>query len=330
MTGFTAGELTVHSGPSELRAVTRALRATGRRIVLVPTMGALHRGHRELIGRARRVANTVTVVSIFVNPLQFGRNEDLDRYPRTMEADLEVCRAAGVELIFAPTVADMYPDRANDVIVHSGQLGSELEGVVRPGHFDGVLTVVAKLFQVVGPDLAFFGEKDYQQLVLIRRMVRALDFDVRVVGIPTVRDEDGLALSSRNSYLTPQQRRSALALSAALTAGAHAARSGAAAALQAAQAVLDAEPAITPDYLALRAPDLGPASQHGEARLLVAARVGSTRLIDNAAVILAADHVTDATADGESPGGATALITTRPGLAGGDDAHPRVSRRETS
>ncbi len=287
--GFAPAELTVHSGPERLRAVTKALRATGRRVTLVPTMGALHRGHRELIARARRVPNTVTVVSIFVNPLQFAAGEDLDRYPRDLDADLDVCRQEGVELVFAPSVSQMYGDAIGGPGVHAGQLGAELEGAVRPGHFDGVLTVVAKLFNVVGPNLAFFGEKDYQQLVLIRHMVRALDFDVRVVGIPTVRDLDGLALSSRNSYLTPEHRRSALALSAALTAGGHAARGGRAAVLKAARAVLDAEPGIAADYLELRAPDLGPAPEHGDARLLVAAKVGSTRLIDNAGVILGPD-----------------------------------------
>ena len=283
---FAAGQLTVHSGPRELRAVTRALRSTGRRVVLVPTMGALHRGHRELIRHSRRVPNTVTVVSIFVNPLQFGQNEDLDRYPRTFEADLEMCRQEGVELVFAPSTADMYPAGVLGTTVHSGQLGRELEGVSRPGHFDGVLTVVAKLFHIVGPDLAFFGEKDYQQLVLIRQMVRDLDFDIQVVGVTTVRDPDGLALSSRNNYLDEEQRRSALALSAALTAGAHAAGGGPDAVLGAAEAVLAAEPGVALDYLALRSVDLGPAPDQGPARLLVAARVGETRLIDNVPVAL--------------------------------------------
>lgn len=286
--GFTAGELTVHDEPQQLRAVTRALRASGRRITLVPTMGALHRGHRELIDQARRVPNTVTVVSIFVNPLQFGAGEDLDRYPRDLDGDLELCRAAGVELVLAPSIAQLYGEHRAGIGVHAGELGTELEGAVRPGHFDGVLTVVAKLFHLVGPDLAFFGEKDYQQLVLIRRMVRALDFDLRVVGVPTVRDVDGLALSSRNTYLTPEQRHSALALSAALAAGGHAAGGGASAVLRAAQAVLDAEPGVVPDYLELRDPELGPTPQHGAARLLVAAKVGATRLIDNAGVTLGA------------------------------------------
>lgn len=286
---FTPGQLHVHDEPARLRAVTRALRATGRRVTLVPTMGALHRGHRELIDRARSVPNAVTVVSIFVNPLQFAAGEDLDRYPRDLDADLDVCRDAGVELVFAPAVRQMYgADRAG-LGVQAGELGAELEGAVRPGHFDGVLTVVAKLFHIVGPDLAFFGEKDYQQLVLIRRMVRALDFDLRVVGVPTVRDRDGLALSSRNAYLTPEHRRSALALSAALTAGGHAAGGGPAAVLRTARAVLDAEPGVAADYLELRGPDLEPTPREGDARLLVAAKVGSTRLIDNAGVILAPD-----------------------------------------
>jgi pantoate--beta-alanine ligase len=289
---FRPGELTVHEDVGRMRTVTRALRATGRRVVLVATMGALHRGHLELIKHARRVPNTVTVVSIFVNPLQFGPNEDLARYPRTFEADLGMCRGEGVELVFAPAAADMYRNGEPAVTVHSGRLGTELEGAVRPGHFDGVLTVVAKLFHIVAPDLAFFGEKDYQQLVLIRQMVRELDFDLQIVGVPTVRDADGLALSSRNSYLSPQQRQSALALSAALAAGTRAARSGAEAVLAAANAVLAAEPGVALDYLALRAPDLGPAPQHGLARLLVAGKVGDTRLIDNTAIALrtATDH----------------------------------------
>jgi pantoate--beta-alanine ligase len=284
---YTPGQLTVHSGPSQLRAVTRALRATGRRITLVPTMGALHAGHLELIRRARRIANTVTVVSIFVNPLQFGRGEDLDRYPRTFDADLRACRELGVELVFAPSVADMYaPD--SDLTVDSGRLGAELEGAVRPGHFDGVLTVVLKLFNIVGPDLAFFGEKDYQQLVLIRRMVNELNVDVQIVGVPIVRDSDGLALSSRNRYLSEQQRAAALALPAALAAGAHAGKRGAAAVLAAGRAVLDAQPAVATDYLQLRDRELRAAAEQGAARLLVAARVGATRLIDNVPVLLGA------------------------------------------
>jgi pantoate--beta-alanine ligase len=283
---YRQGELSVYEHPTELAKVTRALRASGRRIALVPTMGALHAGHRELIGRARRIPGAVVCVSVFVNPLQFGPNEDLSRYPRPFESDVDICRDEGVELVFHPGVDDIYPDGGAQVTVHPGPLGSELEGAVRPGHFQGVLTVVAKLFNIVRPDFAFFGEKDYQQLVLVRRMVADLNLDVRVVGVPTVREEGGLALSSRNVYLDPVQRESALALSAALSAGVHAGADGGTAVLDAANAVLAAEPGVTLDYLELRADDLGPAPATGPARLLVAARVGSTRLIDNAPVLL--------------------------------------------
>ena len=195
--GYAAGELTVHESPESIGAVTRALRAAGRRVALVPTMGALHEGHRELVRHARRIPGAgVTVVSIFVNPLQFGPNEDLARYPRPLEADLAACREEGVELVFRPGVADMYPEGA-DTAVTPGALGTQLEGAVRPGHFAGVLTVVSKLFHIVGPDVAFFGEKDYQQLVLIKKMVRDLDFPLAIAGVPIVREADGLALSSR-------------------------------------------------------------------------------------------------------------------------------------
>jgi pantoate--beta-alanine ligase len=290
--GFTPGSLTVHRNPAELAKVTRALRATGRKITLVPTMGALHEGHRELIRRARRVPGSVIVVSIFVNPLQFGPGEDFGSYPRTFETDLESCRAEGVELVFAPHQEDLYGP-APQITVHSGQLGAMLEGASRPGHFDGVLTVVAKLLNIVHPDLALFGEKDYQQLVLIRRMARELDFDARIQGIPVIRNADGLALSSRNAYLTDEQRSAALALSAALTAGAHAGAAGPDAVLRAAREVLDEEPTVRVDYLELRDTELGPAPVEGEARLLVAATVGTTRLIDNALVLLGSPGVPD-------------------------------------
>jgi len=253
-------------------------------VALVPTMGALHTGHRSLLQAARRHAHAV-VVSIFVNPLQFGPAEDLHRYPRTLEADLAVCDAEGVALVFAPEPEVMYGAGAQ-VRVDPGPLGDELEGAVRPGHFVGVLTVVAKLLGLVRPDVAVFGEKDYQQLTLIRQMVADLDLGVRVVGVPTVREPDGLALSSRNSYLSTVERSRAAVLSAALRAGAAAAAGGAAAALAATRAVLDAASGVEVDYLVLRAPDLGPAPPAGPARLLVAARVGDTRLIDNAATVL--------------------------------------------
>jgi pantoate--beta-alanine ligase len=284
--GYAAGELTVHASPAGIAAVTRALRGAGRRIALVPTMGALHAGHRELIRHARRMPGaTVTVVSIFVNPLQFGPNEDLARYPRPLEADLAACREEGVELVFTPGVADMYPEGA-DTVVTPGILGTEMEGAVRPGHFPGVLTVVSKLFHIVAPDAALFGEKDYQQLVLVQKMVRDLDFFLSIVGVPIVREPDGLAMSSRNVYLSPEERKRALVLSRALRAGAEVAARGGDAVLATARGVLAEEPEVAADYLELRAPDLGPAPALGQARLLVAARVGATRLIDNIAVRL--------------------------------------------
>jgi pantoate--beta-alanine ligase len=255
-------------------------------VALIPTMGALHEGHRELIRHARRAPGAVvTAVSIFVNPLQFGPSEDLDRYPRPLDEDLDVCRAEGVELVFLPAVGDMYPEGA-DTAITPGALGDELEGAVRPGHFAGVLTVVAKLFHIVAPDLAFFGEKDYQQLTLVKKMVRDLNFPLAVVGVPTVREPDGLALSSRNAYLDAADRTRAAALQRALVAGAGVSATGPDAVLTAARDVLAAEPALAVDYLELRDPDLGPTPQSGPARLLVAARIGGTRLIDNVPVRL--------------------------------------------
>lgn len=285
-TTFTPGELDVYRVPTELGAVTRALRRTGRRVALVPTMGALHDGHRELIRRARRIPGAVVVVSVFVNPLQFGPREDWTSYPRPFDADLDVCRAEGVEIVFHPEVTDLYPDGDSEVTVHPGPLGAELEGASRPGHFAGVLTVVAKLFNIARPDYAFFGEKDYQQLILVRRMVRDLNLDVSVVGVPTVRESDGLARSSRNVYLDAEHRENALALSAALSAGVRAGADGPDAVLAAARAVLAAQPGVELDYLELRGENLGPAPASGPARLLVAARVGPTRLIDNSPVVL--------------------------------------------
>ncbi|HKR51442.1 MAG TPA: pantoate--beta-alanine ligase [Pseudonocardiaceae bacterium] len=271
---------TVHGDPTALSVAIRGLRRSGRPVVLVPTMGALHAGHRELIRAARAIPDAGTVVSIFVNPLQFGPQEDLDRYPRSFDADFAMCRAEGVELVFAPEVDVMYP-AGSDTTVVPGPLGAELEGASRPSHFAGVLTVVAKLFGIVGPDRAFFGEKDYQQLVLVQRMARDLRLGVQVVGVPTVRDADGLALSSRNVYLNADQRAAAVALSAALVAGSQAGVHGRDAVFTAAGQVLAGQPAVTLDYLALRDPELGPAPQRGPARLLLAATVGTTRLIDN-------------------------------------------------
>ena len=268
--------------------LVRARRAWSGTLAVVMTMGALHEGHRELIRAARRRADRV-VVTVFVNPLQFGPHEDFDRYPRTLDADLEICRAEGVDVVFAPDREEMYPGGEPMVRVEPGALGARLEGASRPGFFHGVLTVVLKLFNIVRADLAFFGEKDYQQLTVIRRMVRDLEVGVEVVGVPTVREPDGLALSSRNRYLSPAQRTAALALSGALRAGASAAAAGAGAdgALAAATKILSDGTGVDVDYLVLTDPDLGPAPAHGPARLLVAARVGSTRLIDNVPVDLA-------------------------------------------
>ncbi|SFR15411.1 pantoate--beta-alanine ligase [Lentzea waywayandensis] len=282
---YRPDDVTVHRDPARLNRVIRALRSAGRNVALVPTMGALHAGHRQLIREAQVMQNTVIVVSIFVNPLQFGPNEDLAKYPRQFESDVDICRQERVGIVFAPSVEDMYPAGAQ-VTVHPGPLGDELEGAVRPGHFEGVLTVVSKLFNIVQPTYAVFGQKDYQQLQLIHKMARDLNFPLDVVGVPTVREYDGLALSSRNAYLTPEQRHHAVTLSAALTAGAHVSSQGADAVLKAAHDVLAQTPEIEVDYLELRGTDLGAAPESGDARLLVAARVGTTRLIDNIAVLL--------------------------------------------
>ncbi len=259
-------------------------RATGP-VAVVMTMGALHDGHAALMRQARLRASTV-IATIFVNPLQFAPNEDFDRYPRTFEADLEVCAREQVDMVFAPTPNVIYPGGQPAVRVNPGPLGEILEGASRPGFFHGVLTVVMKLLHLTRPDVAFFGEKDYQQLALIKRMVHDLDLDTEIIGVPTVREPDGLARSSRNRYLSPAERRSALAISAALRAAALAGAAGGSAALDAAQAVLDAESGLDLDYLTLTDPLLGPAPSSGEARLLIAARAGTTRLIDNAPVVL--------------------------------------------
>ncbi len=267
----------------ELAAALKGVRAAGGRVGLVPTMGALHDGHASLMVEARThlAPGDALVVSVFVNPLQFGPGEDLDRYPRSFDADLERCAAEGVDVVFAPSVDEVYPGGEPQVTVEPGPLATVLEGSTRPGHFRGVLTVVAKLFGLAQPDLAVFGQKDYQQLVLIRRMVEDLCLPVDVVGAPTVREADGLALSSRNRYLSAEDRSRALALSQALRAAVDAGPGGGEAALAAAHAVLDGATGVDLDYLELTAPDLGPAPAAGEARVLVAARLGTTRLIDN-------------------------------------------------
>ncbi len=260
------------------------LRGFDGTIALVPTMGALHDGHVQLMKHARPLAETL-VASIFVNPTQFAVGEDFSEYPRTWHEDLERCEEAGVDVVFAPEVATMYPHGLDDqVMVDPGPLGAILEGEQRPTHFRGVLTVVAKLFGLVRPDVAVFGEKDYQQLALIRLMAETLCLDVDVVGCPTVREADGLAMSSRNRYLTPDERTRAVALSQALDAGAAASADGPDAVRAAALARL-ADFGVEPDYVAVTSPDLG-SPLHGAARLLIAARVGKPRLLDNRALTL--------------------------------------------
>lgn len=302
------------------------------RTAVVMTMGALHEGHASLIRAAREHVGRkgFVIVTVFVNPLQFGAGEDLDRYPRTLDADLKTAERAGADVVFAPSVDEVYPGGRPQVRISAGPMGERLEGAARPGHFDGMLTVVAKLLHLTRPDVAFFGQKDAQQLALIRRMARDLNFRVEIVGVPTVREEDGLALSSRNRYLSAAERRTALALSQALFAGrdrhaaqealrararevpatraraealsaigesraaadahavAKAAPGGPAAVRAAARLVLDEAARLKPplelDYLALVDPaDFTEVDDEftGDAILAVAARVGSTRLIDN-------------------------------------------------
>ncbi len=266
-------------GPTVIRTPAE-LRALGTAISFVPTMGALHDGHVQLMKHARPLGETL-VASIFVNPTQFAPGEDFEEYPRTFDADLERCAEAGVDVVFAPSVQTMYPDgRENGVTVDPGSLGSILEGRSRPTHFRGVLTVVSKLFGLVRPEVAVFGEKDYQQLTLIKQMNDALCLGIDIQGCPTVREADGLAMSSRNTYLTQEQRQQAPALYAALRAGAAVSGAGPEAVLAAAHAVIDQAEGVELDYLELTSADLGDPVP-GDARLLIAARVGKPRLIDN-------------------------------------------------
>lgn len=274
---------TVVRTTAELRAAT-----ADSTIAFVPTMGALHDGHVELMKHARPLGD-VLVTSIFVNPTQFAAGEDLDTYPRTFDADLQRCAEAGVDIVFAPEVATMYPDGLEQAVtVDPGPLGSILEGAARPTHFRGVLTVVAKLFGLVRPNVAVFGEKDFQQLTLIRLMARQLCLGVDVVACPTVREADGLAMSSRNVYLSASEREQARAVSAALRAAQEAAVDGRVAALSAASAVLEAAD-ITPDYLVITNNDLGVPVIGEPARILVAAKVGTPRLLDNMPIVLGSE-----------------------------------------
>lgn len=265
---------------SELDDVRSVWRKDGAVVAVVMTMGALHPGHAELIGRARQRVDRV-VVTDFLNPLQFAPGEDLDKYPRTLAADLELCRDEGVDLVFAPGPDEVYPQGDPLVRVKAGPVGDVLEGASRPGHFDGVLTVVAKLLNLTDPALAFFGQKDAQQLWLIAQMVRDLDFRVEVVEVPTVRDRDGLALSSRNTYLDEADRTQALALHEALRRGVDRAPGGPDAAVTATHQHLTSV-GVRVDYVALVDPaTFEPLRTDGDGILLVAAFVGTTRLIDN-------------------------------------------------
>jgi pantoate--beta-alanine ligase len=255
----------VVSTRSELAAARSKLPG---RVAVVMTMGALHDGHVELVKRARAEADSV-VVTIFLNPLQFAAGEDLDRYPRRLEHDLPLCETAGADVVFTPLPVEIYPQEPV-VRVSAGALGDVFEGASRPGHFDGVVTVVLKLIHLVRPDVAYFGQKDAQQLACIRQMVRDLDVPVQVIAVPTVRDADGLALSSRNEYLSDEQHRQALVLSRAL-----ATRD-----LAAGRALIDAEPGVDLDYLERVDSATFEATPDGDL-IVVAAKVGTTRLIDN-------------------------------------------------
>jgi pantoate--beta-alanine ligase len=271
-----------------IRSELDALRRAGTSVALVPTLGALHEGHLAHVARARELADVV-VVSIFVNPLQFGANEDLAKYPRDLDGDLSRLEPFDVEYVFAPTAAEMYPDGGTQVKVTGGPVASLLEGRSRPGHFDGVLTVVAKLLQIVQPNVVTFGQKDAQQLFLVQRMVRDLDIPVNVEVIETVREADGVAMSSRNRYLGPNERKAAQALSRAIEAAQSASDRGIDTVLAAAQSVLMDEKLVTLDYLKVVDPktflpvDDG---YRGPARVLIAAKVGPARLIDNDSLYL--------------------------------------------
>lgn len=270
---------------AELRASLAAYRKAGQSIGFVPTMGYLHAGHMELVARAK-AENHVTAVSIFVNPLQFGANEDLSRYPRDLARDSAMLEAAGVDILFAPDVQEMYP-RPMQTVVEVPTLGSELEGAVRPGHFAGVATVVTKLFNLVQPDAAYFGEKDYQQVAIIRRMVEDLAQPVRVVPVLTVREADGLALSSRNVYLSKEERAAAVIVPKALAEAERLYAQGVAdpTAFEAAlRKYIETEPLAVPEVVAVRDPEtLEPLASLAGRAILIAlfVRIGSTRLLDN-------------------------------------------------
>jgi pantoate--beta-alanine ligase len=272
-----------------LREACDAARSGGNTVGFVPTMGFFHEGHRSLMRRARADRDTV-VVSIFLNPLQFGPSEDIAAYPQDLDRDLADAEREGVDVVFAPDAGEMYPGGPPDVTVHPGPIGERLEGASRPGHFRGVATAVAKLFNLIGPARAYFGEKDAQQLAVIRRMGADLGFPVEVVGCPTVREPDGLAMSSRNSYLSPEERQAATCLYRALSAAAEYARLGVreAPVLKAEMAKrIGAEPLARIDYVAVVDEESFEEVEQvvGPGRALVAARFGRARLIDNMALL---------------------------------------------
>lgn len=275
------------SSIAALRGALDDHRGAGRSVGFVPTMGFLHAGHASLMDAAR-VDNDVVVTSIFVNPLQFGPTEDLDSYPRDLTGDTALAEQAGVDLLFVPTPTEMYPDRVRTT-VHVAGVSEPLEGRARPTHFDGVATVVTKLFAIVGPCRAYFGEKDFQQLAVVRQLVQDLSLPVEVVGCATVRDADGLALSSRNAYLTTEERAAAPSVHAALQAGRRAIERGATSPVEVQRviaAVIETEPLAVLDYAAVvdAATFEVPDPLRGSLRLLVAARFGKARLIDNLGV----------------------------------------------
>jgi pantoate--beta-alanine ligase len=281
------------TAPSPIRVVESIadLRATldhSQTVALVPTLGAIHAGHLALVERARQVASVV-VVSIFVNPLQFGPTEDFERYPRTLDRDVKKLTAAGVDVVFAPSLDELYPKRPVETRVSAGHVGTLFEGKSRPGHFDGVLTVVAKLLNIVEPTAVIFGRKDAQQAFLVNRMITDLNFPVKLELVDIVREDDGLALSSRNQYLDDRERRAARVLSQALDAAASSGDRGVDSVIAAAQSTLMGEQLVSLDYFSVVNPltflpvDDG---YRGKATILIAARVGSTRLIDNEVVLL--------------------------------------------
>jgi pantoate--beta-alanine ligase len=288
LTTVSASRPRVLETVAEVRAAIAAERSAGHSVSLTPTLGALHAGHLAHLERAAELVDT-RVVSIFVNPLQFGPSEDLDKYPRTLDADLDQLAQLGVPYVFAPSADEMYPAGKPEVHVSAGRVGELYEGRSRPGHFDGVLTVVAKLLLIVAPDVVTFGQKDAQQLFLVRRMIRDLNIPVRLEAIDIVREDDGLALSSRNRYLDAKERRAARALSIALEAAASSADRGIDAVVAAAQGTLMGEPLVELDYLKIVNPETFLPTDddyRGAALVLVAARVGTTRLIDNERISL--------------------------------------------